>query len=64
MNMCDDYKNQQDYNCIPYEQTIEVDRLSFAYVPFQTICSYYEPKEALLNGTIFPSLFMPYKSIK
>ena len=48
-------------DCIPYNEYIKVDRLSKAYIPEQIICSYFEPTEALENGTIFPSLFMPYK---
>ena len=30
--------------------------LAQAYVPFQKICGYFEPREALKEGTIFPSL--------
>ena len=65
MKMCDDYKNYDEnnsmMNCVPYEETIKVDSLAKAYVPYQIICSYFEPREALLKGTIFPSLSKPYK---
>ncbi len=69
MNMCKNckktYENEENNitNCIPYEEYIKVDRLSRAYVPYQIICSYYEPLEALKNGTVFPSLYMPYKEV-
>ena len=35
---------------------IPVTSLAQAYVPFQKICGYFEPREALKEGTIFPSL--------
>lgn len=66
MNMCDDCKKYTDEcssSCIPFEKEIKVDRLARAYIPYQIICSYFEPKEALLNGTVFPSLYMPYKEV-
>ncbi len=63
-NSCRKCYNNEDNNitsCVPFEENIKVDRLARAYVPYQIICSYFEPKEALLNGTVFPSLYMPYK---
>ncbi len=48
-------------NCIPYETTIKPAGLAMAYVPYQKICGYYEPMEALKKGTIFPALYKPYK---
>lgn len=60
-NKCNNPADNNIKECIPYEENIEVNRLARAYVPFQTICSYFEPREALLNGTVFPSLYMPYK---
>ena len=39
-----------DDNCVPFTS------LAQAYVPFQKICGYFEPREALKEGTIFPSL--------
>lgn len=59
--MYDDCNKYQDNSCIPFEKTIEVEKLARAYIPYQIICSYFEPKEALINGTIFPSLYQPYK---
>lgn len=45
-----------DDNCVPFENPIPVTSLAQAYVPFQKICDYFEPREALKEGTIFPSL--------
>lgn len=42
--------------CVPFETPIKPTSLARAYVPYQKICGYYEPLEALINGTIFPSL--------
>lgn len=47
-------------NCIPQEKEIKDVRLAQAYVPFQKYCSTYMPLEALMNGTAFPELYMPY----
>ncbi|MGN1319289.1 MAG: spore coat associated protein CotJA [Lachnospirales bacterium] len=58
--MCSN-KSDRYENCVPFEETIEVNELARAYVPIQIICSYFEPREALINGTVFPSLYMPYK---
>lgn len=63
MYIFDSNKDNNDTSCVPFEKTIEVDRLARAYVPYQVICSYFEPIEALKNGTIFPSLNMPYKEV-
>ena len=41
---------------VPFENPIPVTSLAQAYVPFQKICGYFEPREALKEGTIFPSL--------
>lgn len=48
-------------NCIPFEQTIKVRRLAEAYVPFQKLCSLFEPDESLIKGTVFPELNQPYQ---
>lgn len=53
-------KCDHDYDCIPYEQTIHVDTLAQAYVPWQKFCSLFGATEGLLNGTIFPELYKPY----
>ncbi len=50
-----------DTGCMPFEEYIRVKELAFAYVPIQKICSYFEPMESLVNGTVFPSLYKPYK---
>lgn len=42
--------------CIAFEIPIYPSGLAQAYVPIQKICSYYEPMEALIEGTIFPEL--------
>lgn len=47
-------------NCIPYETVIMPDSLAKAYVPMQKICSYFEPAQGLVNGTIFPGLYKPF----
>lgn len=52
--------NQQDNICIPYEEYIQVDRLSVAYVPFQKLCSIYDQFQSMVEGTIFPELARPY----
>lgn len=54
-----DYTKKED--CIPYETPIKPNGLARAYVPTQIICGYFEPIEGLKNGTIFPSLYRPYK---
>lgn len=69
MKMCNNsgkYKDYEDNNitgCVPFEENIRVNRLARAYVPYQIICSYFEPREALLKGTVFPSLYIPYKEV-
>ena len=50
-----------DTGCIPFEEYIKVKELAFAYVPSQKICSYFEPEEGLVKGTVFPSLYRPYR---
>ena len=50
-----------DMSCMPFEEYIKVKELAFAYVPLQKICSYFEPTESLVKGTVFPSLYKPYK---
>ncbi|MFW5999303.1 MAG: spore coat associated protein CotJA [Halanaerobiaceae bacterium] len=37
-------------------------RLAHAYVPFQQYTDNYNPAEALNRGTLFPELYMPYRS--
>lgn len=36
-------------------------QLARAYVPFQRLNQVFDPKEALMKGTLFPELYMPYK---
>lgn len=48
-------------SCIPQETTIRNVRLAAAYVPFQKMCTLFNPIEALKNGTAFPELFSPYE---
>lgn len=45
-----------DDNCVPFENPIPVTSLAQAYVPFQKFVDISEPREALKEGTIFPSL--------
>ena len=43
--------------------TIQQDfrmELAQAYVPFQTLERLYPPEKALVAGTVFPELHMPY----
>ncbi len=47
--------------CLPYEAEIAPDSLARAYVPYQKICSYFSPSKGLVNGTIFPGLYKPYR---
>lgn len=35
-------------------------QLARAYVPFQRLNQVFEPREALMKGTLFPELYMPY----
>lgn len=35
-------------------------QLARAYVPFQRLNQVFDPKEALMKGTLFPELYMPY----
>lgn len=51
-------------DCVPFENPIEVNSLAKAYVPMQKICGYFEPKEAFLEGTVFPSLSGLYDYFK
>ncbi len=37
-------------------------RLARAYVPFQIMNQVFSPDEALRKGTLFPELYMPYRS--
>ena len=39
-------------------------RLARAYVPIQMFSTRLEPMEGLMQGTIFPELYMPYKPWK
>ncbi|MDF2839565.1 MAG: hypothetical protein K0Q99_336 [Clostridia bacterium] len=34
--------------------------LATAYVPYQVMQKIFEPKKALMKGTIFPELYRPY----
>ncbi|NLZ52434.1 MAG: spore coat associated protein CotJA [Thermoanaerobacteraceae bacterium] len=44
------------------EQSLSVDhRLAEAYIPFQSYGKIFEPKTALMNGTLFPELYRPYR---
>ncbi|MFO7152438.1 MAG: spore coat associated protein CotJA [Bacillota bacterium] len=36
-------------------------RLGEAYVPFQIYGETFDPKTALMYGTLFPDLFRPYR---
>lgn len=36
-------------------------RLAHAYVPFQYYSNNYQPREALMKGTLYPELYMPYQ---
>jgi hypothetical protein len=35
--------------------------LAEAYVPFQIYMNRWEPRKALMMGTIFPELYRPYR---
>ncbi|NLX62687.1 MAG: spore coat associated protein CotJA [Tissierellia bacterium] len=50
-----------DYGYYDKNRRMELAR---AYVPFQRLNQVYDPKEALMKGTLFPELFMPYKKEK
>jgi len=47
-----------DYGYYDRNRRMELAR---AYVPFQRLKQVYDPKEALMKGTLFPELYMPYK---
>jgi len=36
-------------------------RLAEAYIPFQSYGQIFDPRTALINGTLFPELYRPYK---
>jgi hypothetical protein len=36
-------------------------KLAHAYVPYQFLRDTYSPREALMKGTLFPELYMPYR---
>jgi len=43
-------------------QSIFTDyRLAEAYIPFQNYGQIFDPRTALMNGTLFPDLYRPYK---
>lgn len=46
--------------CVPQETVIRGVRLAEAYVPFQKMCTLFNPIDALKNGTAFPELYSPY----
>jgi len=50
--------------CIPYEQTIEVNALAKAYIPFQKFCEIFSLNAGLMKGTVFPELYQPYEKCK
>ena len=50
--------------CVPQETYIPNVRLATAYVPFQKLCTVYEPVDGLYHGTIFPELFSPYGAME
>ena len=39
-------------------------RLAQAYIPFQVYTNRWDPRKALMMGTIFPELYRPYRSNK
>ena len=47
--------------CVPQETTIYNVRLAMAYVPFQKMCTLFNPLEAMSKGTVFPELYSPYE---
>ncbi|WP_250278167.1 spore coat associated protein CotJA [[Clostridium] colinum] len=53
-------ENNQNKECIPYEEYIKVVELARAYVPFQKLCSIYDANESMIKGTIFPELARGY----
>lgn len=54
-------ENDCSKGCVPFETPIIPKGLAQAYVPNQKICDFFEPMEGLKKGTIFPSLYRPYK---
>ena len=50
--------------CVPQETAIYNVRLARAYVPFQKMCTVFNPLEALSKGTMFPELYSPYEGNK
>ncbi len=46
--------------CRGFEEVIYPDRLAEAYVPMQIPCGLYAPCRALIEGTVFPELNIPY----
>lgn len=57
--MCNE-KTKCHKPCVPYEEEIQVDRLARAYVPFQHYCNVMDAEKALVRGTAFEELYMPY----
>ncbi|MFQ8686795.1 MAG: spore coat associated protein CotJA [Anaerotignaceae bacterium] len=55
-NLKENIEMNNNSKCIAFETPIYPSGLAQAYVPIQKICSYYEPMEALIEGTIFPEL--------
>lgn len=43
-------------------QNLSVEyRLGEAYIPFQSYGKIFDPRTALMNGTLFPELYRPYR---
>lgn len=60
MNNYPDMHTLGNRNCIPQETVIRNVQLAHAYVPFQKMCSTFEPIMGLRKGTIFPELLNVY----
>ena len=57
------------YNCRVYsadgtKPVIHIPEMRYAqaYVPFQQFGTTFTPEKALMHGTVFPELFMPYNN--
>ena len=48
-------------SCTAFETPIAATQLAFAYVPWQNYCELMGNEEALIYGTVFSALNMPYK---
>lgn len=59
MNNCD-RQGKMKYTPCPIMSPVEEETLAMAFVPWQYFHNVYDPDKALMCGTIFPELNLPF----